>query len=165
MWHRTYIILAKDTQHVCMIKTKSIPYSGKLWRALNLVNQSSKCIGEFLFWRSWALLHRAIVYEIILVGFKFGDCPQNHQFAKLKILPKFPTIWYLRCSYTYTRTHLPTQHHEVRLCFHKSLHRFLFHTMTFHPWKSHCRHWSLLLSKMTAAWMLSKPTQSSKINA
>ena len=109
-----------------MIKTKGILYSGKLWWALNLVNQSSKCIGEFLFWRSRALLHRAIVYEIILVGLKFGDCPQNHQFAKLKTLPKFPTIWYLRCSYTYTRTHLPTQHHEVQLCFHKSLHRFLF---------------------------------------
>ena len=24
-----------------------IPYSGKLWQALNLVNQSCKCIGEF----------------------------------------------------------------------------------------------------------------------
>ena len=27
-----------------------IPYSGKLWQALNLANQSSKCIGEVLIW-------------------------------------------------------------------------------------------------------------------
>ena len=26
---------------------KELPYSGKLWQALNLVNQSSECIGEF----------------------------------------------------------------------------------------------------------------------
>ena len=46
-----------------------ILYSGKLWWALNLVNQSWECIGEFLIWRSWALPHKAIVYEIILAGF------------------------------------------------------------------------------------------------
>ena len=72
----------------------SIPYSGKLWRALNLANQSSECIGEFLIWQLRALPHRAIVCEIILAGFKFGSCLQNRQFAKLKTLPKFPAIRY-----------------------------------------------------------------------
>ena len=28
-------------------KVLNIPYSGKLWRALNLANKSSECIGEF----------------------------------------------------------------------------------------------------------------------
>ena len=74
--------------------TASIPYSRKLWRALNLVNQSSECIGEFLIWWSWALSHRAIMCEIILAGFKFGNCSQNCQFAKLKTSPKFPAIQY-----------------------------------------------------------------------
>ena len=36
-----------------------------------------------------------LVCEIILAGFKFGDCLQNHQFAKLKTLLKFPAIRYL----------------------------------------------------------------------
>ena len=70
----------------------NIPYSGKLWRTLNLANQSSECIDEFLIWRSRAFPHSAIVYEIILAGFKFGDFPQNRQFAKLKTSPKFPAI-------------------------------------------------------------------------
>ena len=30
-------------------------------------------------------MHSAIVYEIILVGFKIGEFPQNHQFANLKL--------------------------------------------------------------------------------
>ena len=34
------------------------------------------------------------MYEVILAGFKFGDFPQNRQFAKLKTSPKFPAIWY-----------------------------------------------------------------------
>ena len=76
-----------------------IPYSGKLWRALlNLVNQSSEYIGEFLTWWLWALPHRAIVCEIILAGFKFGDFSQNRQFAKLKTSPKFPAIRYIMMS-------------------------------------------------------------------
>ena len=45
-----------------------IPYSGKLWRALNLANQSSECIDEFLIWRSRALPHSAIVYEINMLA-------------------------------------------------------------------------------------------------
>ena len=77
-----------------MIQFQYIPYSGKLWRALNLANQPSECTGEFLIWRSRALSHRAIMCEIILVGFKFGDCLQNRQFAKLKTSPKFPAIRY-----------------------------------------------------------------------
>ena len=32
--------------------------------------------------------------EIILAGFKFGDCSQNRQFTKLKTSPKFPAISY-----------------------------------------------------------------------
>ena len=28
-------------------KCIDLPYSGKLWQALNLANQSSECIGEF----------------------------------------------------------------------------------------------------------------------
>ena len=35
-----------------------------------------------------------IVHEIILVDFKFGNFLQNHQFTKLKTLPKFPAIRY-----------------------------------------------------------------------
>ena len=31
------------------------------------------------------LPHSVIVYEIILAGFKFGNFPQNRQFAKLKL--------------------------------------------------------------------------------
>ena len=38
---------------------------------------------------------RAIVHEIILVGFKLGKFLQNRQFAKLKTLPKFPAIRYI----------------------------------------------------------------------
>ena len=72
-----------------------LPYSGKVWQVLNLVNQSLERIGVFLIWRSQALPHRVIVYEIILVGFKFGDFPQNHEFTKLKTSPKFPTMWYV----------------------------------------------------------------------
>ena len=36
-----------------------------------------------------------IVCEIILASFKFGDFPQNRQFAKLKTSPKFPAIRYV----------------------------------------------------------------------
>ena len=32
---------------LCTINYSTIPYSGKLWRALNLANQLSECIGEF----------------------------------------------------------------------------------------------------------------------
>ena len=45
--------------------------------------------------KSRALLHGAIVYEIILAGYKFGNFPQNCQFAKLKSSPKFPAIQYV----------------------------------------------------------------------
>ena len=69
--------------------------SGKLWQALNLVNQSSECIGKFLIWRSRAFPHRATVCEIILAGFKFGDFPQNCQLARLKTSPKFSAIRYM----------------------------------------------------------------------
>ena len=33
--------------------------------------------------------------EIILVGFRLGDCSQNCQFARLKTSPKFPAIRYI----------------------------------------------------------------------
>ena len=69
--------------------TNIILYSRKLWQALNLANQSSECIGEFQIWRSRALPHSAMVYEIILAGFKFGNFLQNHQ---IKTSPKFPVI-------------------------------------------------------------------------
>ena len=36
-----------------------------------------------------------IVCEIILASFKFGEFPQNRQFAKLKTSPKFPAIRYI----------------------------------------------------------------------
>ena len=71
-------------------KAYNVLYSRKLWWALNLANQSS------VIWQSRVLPHRAIMYEnwIMLVGFKFGDFPQNCQLAKLKTLPKFPAIQY-----------------------------------------------------------------------
>ena len=68
------------------------PYSRKLWQALNLANQSSEFIGEFKIWRSRALSHSVIVYEIILASFKFSDLKQNRHFAKLKTSLKFPAI-------------------------------------------------------------------------
>ena len=40
--------LIKPINYIAITQNK-IPYSGKLWRALNLVNQSSECIGEFKF--------------------------------------------------------------------------------------------------------------------
>ena len=55
-----------------------------------------------MYWRIliWQTLpHSAIVHEIILVGFKFGEFAQNRQFAKLKTSPKFPAIWYYSCSF------------------------------------------------------------------
>ena len=67
----------------CVCTYYVLLYSRKLWQALNLVNQSSECIGEFLIWLSRALPHSTIVYEIILSGFIFGDFPQNRQFAKV----------------------------------------------------------------------------------
>ena len=74
-----------------------LPYSGKLWWTLNLTNESSEGIGEFLIWRLRAFPHSVIVYEIILASFKFGDFLQNRQFAKLKTSPNFPAtcIWYI----------------------------------------------------------------------
>ena len=61
---------------LCFYAVSILLCSGKLRRALNLANQSSECIGEFLLWQSQVLPHSAIVYEIILVGFKFGDFQQ-----------------------------------------------------------------------------------------
>ena len=64
-----------------------LPYSGKLWRALNLANQSfANALVNFKFGNP----HSVIMYEIILAGFKFGNFRQNRQFAKLKTSPKFP---------------------------------------------------------------------------
>ena len=58
-------------------------YSGKLWQALNLVKQSSECIGGFLIWQLRVPPHKATVHEIIMAEFKFGDFPQNCQFTKV----------------------------------------------------------------------------------
>ena len=44
--------------------------------------------------------------EIILAGIKFGDFPQNHQFAKLKTLPKFPTIRYINLIMVRTKNNV-----------------------------------------------------------
>ena len=43
-------------KYACTIYTQYVllwclPYSGKLWRALNLANRSLECIGKFLIWR------------------------------------------------------------------------------------------------------------------
>ena len=32
---------------ICRVRTLDVPYSGKLWRALDLANQSPERIGEF----------------------------------------------------------------------------------------------------------------------
>ena len=48
-------------------------------------------------WRLRVLPHSAIVYDIILAGFKFGDFLQNRQFAKLKTSPKFTVMTASSC--------------------------------------------------------------------
>ena len=58
LWHRT--------------RNSNIPYSGKHWWALNLVNRSLEC-------DLWVLQHSTIVHDIILADFKFGDFPQYCQ--------------------------------------------------------------------------------------
>ena len=67
-----------------------IPYSGKLLVSIKFGESVIRKHWQISNWRLRALPHRAIVYEIILAGFKFGDFPQNCQFAKLKTSPKFP---------------------------------------------------------------------------
>ena len=62
--------------------------------------------GELVIRIHWQILNLAItstsaqsdMYETILPGFKFGDFPQNRQFAKLQTSPKFPAIWYYTFS-------------------------------------------------------------------
>ena len=48
-----------------------------------------------MHWQSRVSPHRTIVKKIILAGLKFGDFSQNCQIAKLRTLPKFPTILYV----------------------------------------------------------------------
>ena len=74
--------------------------------------KSSECFGEFLIWRSRALPLTAIVYEITLAGFKFGDFSQNHQFIKLKTSPKFPAI-----LYTHQQRNSEPPNQPARVCF------------------------------------------------
>ena len=61
------------------------------------------------------------MYEIILAGFKFGDFPQNRQFAKLKTSPKFPlystdlvavllVLPHIHCTVTIGKAGIATEH-------------------------------------------------------
>ena len=47
---------------------KIIPYSGKLWRTLNLANWLSECTGEILIWK----FQMPYVYNSIYVMLSFG---------------------------------------------------------------------------------------------
>ena len=49
-------------------KRETLASIEKIWRISH-----QNALANFLIWRSRALPHRVIVYEIILAGFKFGD--------------------------------------------------------------------------------------------
>ena len=76
-----------------MISHYSIPYSGKIWRALNLVNWLSVGIGEFLIWRSEFLapyigMHSMIHIGEFLIWQSLPNLP-NHQIKNLAKVSRY----------------------------------------------------------------------------